>query len=792
MTRDEAVQEIRSKWRYFFPPDKSKKGIVCPICGNGSGSDGDGIRENPKSKKPGGLICFKCGFKGDILDLLQQTTGADYNTVLSTAADSLGITIDRYRPTAADDFRKAPQQAATPSGDSLTAAAEKTPQGSAQDATEHEPLADYTEYYGECMERLKDPAAVSYLQARGIKPETTATRCVGYDPDWISPAAVKNLRSQGKDWMPPGSARIIIPVTRNHYIARAVYDDKVEKKYRKQNETGGGDAGIFGWRELQKNHDILFVTEGAFDALSIMEVGRRAIALNSTSNAEKFIRMLQEQPPKRTTFILCLDKDAAGQEATETLKEGMELLDIRCVTADICNGYKDPNEALVADRAAFIASIQQTEEQLLDDARADQEPMGQPIEWGGPVSEDGDRAADPDQEPAAAQGDALPGLLTYTDAVNVFETADNEYIELKSFPEFSKTAKVKRHDSIVIAADTGGGKSSLAINFLNDLNEKYPCIYINLEMDTIDILRRLVAIQSGIELDRIGDYQNDERTAGAVNAALKIITDRQPLQIVQDAYRLEEIKDLIKKSTKDREEPTIVFIDHTLLVNTNEKTAGRYERFTKISEELRQMSLKYNIILIVLLQQNREGKKNEEERPQNGSLKESGSWENDATHICFLWYDPTDRQKKILMTKNRHGVIGDFPVNYYPTTQTYIEKQGIQQPAAKAAPSNVKQGKREKQKQKLIDAYERAYLETFGHPTIRAMAEAADVTTATIKSWIREHGGCTVNGVQQDPAGIDAEVEYNGFIKLTPGDEAARVTLDEVTDTAESAGIVRR
>ena len=58
------------------------------------------------------------------------------------------------------------------------------------------------------------------------------------------------------------------------------------------------------------------------------------------------------------------------------------------------------------------------------------------------------------------------------------------------------------------------------------------------------------------------------------------------------------------------------------------------------------------------------------------------------------------------------------------------------------------------------------------------MAEAADVTTATIKSWIKEHGGCTVNGVQQDPAGIDAEVEYNGFIKLTPGDEAARVTLD--------------
>lgn len=747
MTRDDAVQEIRRNWRFFYPPDKSRKGIICPLCGNGSGSDGDGIRDNPKSKKPGSLICFKCGFKGDILDLLQQSTGADYNTVLSTAADTLGISVDPYRPTAADDFRKstrettaATEKAAPPTGNN-NAAATEAPQTTTQEAVEGESVADYTAYYKKCRARITDPAAVSYLQARGISPETAAARGVGYDPAWISPAAVKNLRAQGKDWTPPGTARMIIPVTRNHYIARAI-DDAVEKKWQKQNETGNGDAGIFGWKELYKNYDVVFIVEGAFDALSIIECGRHAVALNSTSNAGKFIKMLQEQLPKETTFVLCLDEDAAGQKAREILKEGMERLNIRHITANICNGCKDPNDALVADREAFTALIQQAETQQPD-------------------------------------GVMLPGLLSYHDAVNVFEKADNEFIELKPFPIFSKTAKIKRHDSIVIAADTGGGKSSLAINFLNDLNEKYPCIYINLEMDTIDILQRLVAIQSGMELDRIGGYQNDERTAGAVNAALKIITSRKPLQVVQDAYRLEEIKALIANSTKDREEPTIVFIDHTLLVNTNEKTAGRYERFTKISEELRQMSLKHNIILFVLLQQNREGKKNEEERPQNSSLKESGSWENDATHICFLWYDPEDRQKKILMTKNRHGVIGDFPVNYYPATQTYIEKQDIQRPVAKAAPAKVKQSKREKTKQKLIDAYERAYIETFGHPTIHAVAEAADVTTSTIKSWIKEYGGCTVGGVQQDPAGIDAEVEYNGFIKLTPGDEAARATLGD-------------
>ena len=80
MDRQSAILEVKRHYADYLKPANNIGGrpsYVCPICGNGSGSDGDGIRSNPKSKKPGGLICFKCGFKGDILDLLQQTTGGD-------------------------------------------------------------------------------------------------------------------------------------------------------------------------------------------------------------------------------------------------------------------------------------------------------------------------------------------------------------------------------------------------------------------------------------------------------------------------------------------------------------------------------------------------------------------------------------------------------------------------------------------------------------------------------------------------------------------------------------------
>lgn len=405
--------------------------------------------------------------------------------------------------------------------------------------------------------------------------------------------------------------------------------------------------------------------------------------------------------------------------------------------------------------------------------------------------ENGAQASTDAQASTGAQGAQpagvpLPGLMTYDGAIDLFKDADDRILELKTFPAFSKTAKIKRHDSIVIAADTGAGKSSLALNFLNDLNEAYPCIYFNLEMDTLDVMRRLAAIHSGIELDRIEGYKHDERTAAAVNISLRAITNRQPLQVVQGAYMLQDIEAIIRQSTRDRKEPTIVFIDHSLLVDTKKSTGGRYDRFTQISEGLRKIALNeaYNVIIFVLLQQSRAGKSEEGERPKNSSLKESGSWENDATHICFLWYDPTDKRKKLLMTKNRHGIGGEFTLNYWAKTQTYAESDGKGQ-APRTEQATRPASKRDRQRLKLENAYRDAYIMTDGKPTLRTMAEAADVTTATVRGWIKEYGGCTVDGLQQDPAGIDTEVEYTGFIRLTPGDNSP---FDEQDTETRKAG----
>jgi len=356
MDRESARQEIRRNWRYFYPKDKSGKGIICPLCNNGSGSDGDGVVENPKAKERGSLICFKCGFRGDILDLLQKNTGADYDTALSMAADQLGIVIDPYRPAGSfgwgDEVQKPPQSATerpqsveTSAGDNLTAAASETQQRATQG------VIDYTAYYRECRARLNDPAAVSYLQARGISPETAAAYWVGFDPVWSSPTA----RSKGKN--PPKSPRLIIPTSKEHYIARDIRQQLTDKqdKYKKMNE---GSPRIFNEQVLfAQDVQKIFITEGAIDALSVIEAGATAIALNSTSNAAALLEKLGQQRPS-ATLILCLDNDDAGKKTTAELRAGLDRLNISHIAANISGSHKDPNEALTADRAAFCAAIE--------------------------------------------------------------------------------------------------------------------------------------------------------------------------------------------------------------------------------------------------------------------------------------------------------------------------------------------------------------------------------------------------------------------------------------------------
>lgn len=734
--RERIRQAVRSNWRELIvtmtTPAKRKvngeTSYICPLCKHGKG--GDGLTRNPQSKDGNGLKCFGCGFSGDIIDLFEKAAHVEYNEALSVLAEEIGEKL----PGASDPATPPKNDRAerhrideTDTRQGLTPLQAKTPENGAQSATE--PTADFSAYYEACscgkLTAELHPEAISYLSARGISPETAAAFNIGYDPQ-ADPA--NSPGGNDKKYYP--EPRVIIPCSNNFYIARAI-DPAAE--YKAPNPKGTSTT-LFNDAALYHDSQFVFICEGVFDALSILECGRQALALNGKGNGKLLLDALQDRQTE-TQFVIVPDSDAL-QEMQE-LKHALQEAGHRAEVVPLPATDHDANDLLKRSREEL--------EKYLN-------------------------------------GATLPGLLTYEVAVKHFKEANTNYLQMRNFPKFSELAKIGVHDSVVLAADTGGGKSSLALNFINDLNDEYPIMYFNLEMDNITVLRRLVSIRTGIELDRIEGYQNDEHTAEVVNSALKAMTARKPLQIISDVYDLRAIEKEIMRAATGRKEPTIVIIDHSLLVWTA-GNSSRYERFTEISENLRRIAKLNNIVLFVLLQQSRKGKEDENERPKNWSLKESGSWENDATHIVFLWYDPEACRKKLIMTKHRAGEAGEVALDYYRHTQIYKEAPGAADPtnAPRNRQTKGRQSKRDKEREKLREAYEKALTITGGNPTLYDIAEAAGETTATIKRRIKEYGGYSIDGEEVNAAGTDTTISKAEFVRLTLSEEEQLTTADENT-----------
>ena len=638
MDRDRAKEAIRESWRQFYPADK-KGGIVCPICGSGSGPHGTGITED--RKRPGQLHCFACGFDGDILDLLQQERGLDFKAALEAAAAELNIPLDDLRPrsersTAAEDFADVPDQRGSVS---------ETDTGRAQ--------PNNTEYYQQCRERITDPAARTYLEARGISIEAALYCGIGFDPA-ADPA--------GSGHPAP---RLIIPVTRAHYIARSI-DPDTPKQYAKMNNKGA-EIGIFDPAgAIYPGAGVVFVTEGAIDAISIIEAGGEAVALNSTSNTEKLLKML-EAKKTGATLLLCLDNDEPGRKAAAALADGLQRLNIsyQDCGAAICGSYKDPNEALTGcGRAQFSKSIQA----------------------------------------AAAQAMRPENTSYYLDTL--FETDIKKQGERKKtgFANLDREAGGLYPGLYVLAAISSLGKTSFALQLADQLAAGgNDVLFFSLEQSRLELVSKSLArityqndpahpatalqIRQGVKSDEIADAIADYKARAA---------DR--LSIVEGNFscNVSFIREYTRQYMQRTGAKPVIFIDYLqILQGEPAKRQSTKEMIDSTVTELKRISRELEITVIVISSLNRA---NYLTPVDFESLKESGSIEYSSDVIYGLQLRcindklfskegklkekrekvreakaATPREIEMLCLKNRYG-ISSFSCyfNYYPANDVFI------------------------------------------------------------------------------------------------------------------------
>ena len=195
-------------------------------------------------------------------------------------------------------------------------------------------------YYRDCKKRISE---TDYLQKRGISKEVQDKYNIGYDTDF----------KEGKMKFPIQA--IIIPISKDSYTVRNINS---ASKFR---YTKVGEAAIFNYWELEQNRkDTFYIVEGEIDALSIIEAGRKAIALGSVNEVNLLVNKLKEDK-FNNKFILMLDNDEKGKMWQEILYTKLKEIDINVEKNNTLGKYKDANEFLVADRDNFIKALNELE-----------------------------------------------------------------------------------------------------------------------------------------------------------------------------------------------------------------------------------------------------------------------------------------------------------------------------------------------------------------------------------------------------------------------------------------------
>ena len=147
-------------------------------------------------------------------------------------------------------------------------------------------------------------------------------------------------------------ARLFIPIYENGkpkaYISRAI-DPTSPVRYK----NSKGEITPFNREYITKENDkneSIYICEGIFDSLSIEEADKKAIALNSTSQLNKFIEYMQKHIKTASSYnyILCFDNDEAGEKATNEMKTALEEMKISYKVLQIPKEYKDINEWFVS------------------------------------------------------------------------------------------------------------------------------------------------------------------------------------------------------------------------------------------------------------------------------------------------------------------------------------------------------------------------------------------------------------------------------------------------------------
>lgn len=539
--------------------------------------------------------CFSCGVDYDIFDVVAIDTGLSGKELFNHVYSLYNISVDYENSKNQTSSKSIPQP-------------ESKTKIDINKKSQNENRENLTEFFEKCHAAVEK---TDYWKKRGLSKATVDAYNLGY---WEE------------------KRRFVIPTGDFSYNARATWEADKKERYLKPK----GQFELFNLKAIPLAEQPVFVVEGEFDALSIIEAGGIAVALGSSSNL-RFIEFLKSNRPKYP-LILALDNDEAGRVGEAKLSEELTKIQVEFVDADITFGFKDANEALVEDRETFVQSVLNAKNNVLN-----------------LLEEKRQKEAE-----AYYQTSAVNGLSEF---IADIERRHNKDCVSTGFENLDEILDGGFYPGLyIIGAISSLGKTTFALQVADNAAKKGQDVLVfSLEMGKQELIAKSISRLSfqkckswGSDLDFAtttrnlmnGKSLNSKERVDFLNECIKGYSDyagRIFYHIGIGDIGVEKIKAVIARHIRITGRKPLVIIDYLQIIAPFDMRATDKQNTDKAVVELKRASRDYDVPIFAISSFNRENYTS----PVNiASFKESGAIEYTSDVLMALQFKGMDYLKK--------------------------------------------------------------------------------------------------------------------------------------------------
>ena len=248
-----------------------------------------------------------------------------------------------------------------------------------------------------------------------------------------------------------------------------------------------------------------------------------------------------------------------------------------------------------------------------------------------------------------------------------------------------KTLGFHGHELIILAARPGMGKTAIVLNIATNIaiNAKKTVALFNMEMSAEQLVMRMLSSVGQIDNNKLKSGHLEHDDWRKLNEAISRLADTKIFIDDTPGMTVNEIRAKCRRLATSENGLGIVIIDYLQLISGNGKSgSNRQQEVSDISRGLKTMAMELEVPVIAAAQLSRSVEAREDKRPLLSDLRESGSIEQDADIVSFLFseayykkelsIDENTAKSELILAKHRNGSTGTIELIFKKNTSTFV------------------------------------------------------------------------------------------------------------------------